>query len=135
MGIKVYALGIGSRSGDLVPVMLEDGSESGKMKKADNTPVVSRLDESTLAKMAEVTGGKYFRAAPGTLSMARIARVMKDLKRSEIKAAVIRRRIEQFHWFLWPALFLLLVELCMGDRKLRFRNRSAASESSASAGQ
>jgi Ca-activated chloride channel family protein len=135
LGIKVYTLGIGSRSGDLVPVMLDDGSEGGKMKKADNSPVVSRLDESTLAKMAEITGGKYFRATPGTFRMAKISRAMKDLKRTATKAALIRRRIEQFHWFLWPALFLLLVELCLGDRKLRFRRGSAASQRPAGAGQ
>ncbi len=119
LGIKVYALGIGSRSGDLVPLITEDGTETGKVTDSNNRPLVSKLDEKTLVRMAEMTGGSYFRASPADFGLGKIAKAMKDLKRAETRARVQRRRIEQYHWFLWPALLLLLVDLVIGERKRR----------------
>ena len=119
LGIRIYALGIGSASGDIVPKVLEDGTEAGQVTDEKGHPVVSRLDEKTLLKMTEMTGGAYFRATAASFGMDKLARAMKDLKRAETKAKMVRHRIEEFHWLLWPALFLLLVELVVGERRRR----------------
>lgn len=118
LDIKIYALGIGSPSGDMVPMILDDGTEGGRMKKSDSTTVVSRLDEKTLLKMVDTTGGRYFRATAASFGMGKIIKAMKDLKRSAVKASVVRRHVEQYHFFLLPAILLLLMELCLGDRRL-----------------
>ncbi len=117
LGIRVYALGIGSPSGDIVPKVLDDGTEAGQVTDDKGRPVVSRLDEKTLRKMVEMTGGAYIRATAADFGMGRLAKAMKDLKRAETRAKMIRHRKEEFHWFLWPALFLLLVELLLGERR------------------
>lgn len=117
LGIKIFALGIGSRSGDLVPLVTDDGEVVGTMKDRDGKPVVTRLDEDTLIKMAEITEGRYFRATPADFGMRKFRDEMKGLKRAETRARMRRRRVEQYHWFLFPALFLLLLELTLKDRK------------------
>lgn len=117
LDIKILALGIGSRSGDLVPLVTDDGEVVGTMKDPEGKPVVTRLDEETLIKMAEITEGRYFRATPADFGMRKILDEMKGLKRAETRARMRRRRVEQYHWFLFPALFLLLLELTLKDRK------------------
>ena len=119
LGIKVFALGIGSRSGDLVPVVTDEGDVGGTMKNDKNRPVVTRLDEKTLRKVADLTEGKYFRATAAGFGMGKIRKEMKGLKRAETKARMKRNYIEQYHWFLFPAPFLLLLELVMSDRVVR----------------
>lgn len=116
LDIRIYGLGIGSPSGDVVPKLLDDGSAGGTMKDTSDKPVVTHLDEQTLIKMAELTNGKYFRARGGSFGMGSIGKTMKDLKRSETKARVKRHYIEQFHWLLFPAILILLLELSLGDR-------------------
>jgi len=123
LGIKIYALGIGSSSGELVPIVGDDGAETGTAKNKDHKPVVSRLDEKTLLTMTDMTGGAYFHATAASFGMAKIAKAMKDLKRAATKARIRHHRIEEFHWFLWPALFLLLLELVLGERRQTFARR------------
>ena len=57
VGVKVFAVGIGSRSGELVPDMGESDQAAGYMKDRDGKYVTSRLDEDLLAQIAGRTGG------------------------------------------------------------------------------
>jgi hypothetical protein len=42
---------------------------------------------------------------------------MKGLKRAETKARMRRKKVEQYHWFLFPAFLLLLIELTLSERR------------------
>ena len=117
LGIKVYTLGIGSRSGDLVPIVTDDGEVAGTMKDKNEKPVVSRLDERTLVKISDMTEGRYFRSTVASFGMEKIRDEMKGLKRAETKARMRRKKVEQYHWFLFPAFLLLLIELTLSERR------------------
>jgi len=62
LGVKVFAVGIGSRSGELVPELNEEGQAQGYIKDRDGKYVTSRLSEDLLSKIAARTGGEYLRA-------------------------------------------------------------------------
>ena len=57
-GVKIFTVGVGSTTGELVPVPSENG-ETGFAKDASGQLVKSHLDESTLKQIAEATGGMY----------------------------------------------------------------------------
>jgi Ca-activated chloride channel family protein len=135
LDIKIFALGIGSPSGDVVPEVLEDGTTSGTLKDEQQKPVVTHLDEKTLLEMTEISGGKYFRATAGSFGLEKIEKATKDLKRSETRARMKRRWNEQYYWLLFPAFLLLLVDLTLGERARRAKQEEKSAPKYAADGQ
>ncbi len=56
-GLKIYTLGVGSTSGELIPISAEEGG--GFVKDDAGQFVKSRLDEPGLKAIADATGGRY----------------------------------------------------------------------------
>lgn len=122
LGIRIYAVGIGSTGGDLVPETSEDGKIVGYLRRDDGAYVTSRMDEESLRKMAQMTGGEYFRIDPKRFGVEAVAAALKSLQRTEHEARLVKQYDEAYHWFLFPAFLLLVGEACLGDRKA-FRER------------
>ena len=111
--IRVYTVGIGSRSGEPVPVHSADGTWTGYMRDEDGNVVTSALSieaENKLKKVASATGGKYFRAQKGGVGMNQIRAAMKGLKRAERKARRVTVQEERYAFALLPAFLLLVLE-------------------------
>lgn len=111
LGIKVYTIGAG-RPGQ-VPVPAQD--------MFGNTQIVyqeSQIDEATLQQVADITGGKYYRAED-TRGLRAIYDEINRLEKSQVEIEVFNQYFELFAWFLIPALLLLLLELTL--RKTIFR--------------
>lgn len=119
LGIRVFTIGIGSPEGQLVPTYGENGEVTGYVKH-EGQYVTSRLDETTLMKIAQITGGKYFRATREDFGTERLLAAIADYKRSQAEKQVFVQRHEEYFWFLLPGLFLLLLDfLLLGDARLR----------------
>lgn len=73
-GIKIYTIGVGTRGVALAPVQTPFGREL--------RPTRVNIDEDTLTRMAEVTGGRYFRATD-TDSLERIYETIDELEKTE----------------------------------------------------
>lgn len=119
LGIKVFTIGIGANEESLIPIVGNNGATSGFMKYGDKY-IRSRLDESLLKKIASTTGGEYFRATKEDFGTQRVLKAIKNLKRESGKKRKIKEKNEEFHWFLFPALFLLLFEFfLLGNARIR----------------
>jgi Ca-activated chloride channel family protein len=117
LAIKVFAVGIGSRSGELVPELGENEQAAGYIKDRDGKYVTSRLDEDLLSKIAAKTGGGYLRADAQHFGVEAIEAALAGLKRTESDTRLVKQYDEVFEYLLLPALLLLLIEVCMGERK------------------
>ena len=100
--IKVYTIGVGSTGEALTPVSRRsDGRYIFGLARVE-------IDEELLRQIAEMTGGKYFRATSAE-SLKRIYAEIDQLERTEIDITSIKRYSEEFHRFaFWGMLFLVL---------------------------
>ena len=98
--IRIYAIGVGSRGNAPFPV---DDPVLGK--RYVQVPV--EMDEQTLQKVAETTGGQYFRATDEE-RLAEIYEEINGLERSEISVKQFREYRELFGWLLIPAVALVM---------------------------
>ena len=76
-GIKVFVLGVGSRTGETIPTYAPDGTQTGYLRDEQGQLVTTSLteqNEQQLRQIAEVTGGRYFLA--GTLVGALIIQTL-----------------------------------------------------------
>jgi Ca-activated chloride channel family protein len=111
--VKVYTIGVGSRGEAPMPVGRDPFS--GRMMYR-SVPV--DIDEATLQKIADSTGGRYYRA-DNTAKFEAIYKEIDALEKTEKEVRKYSRHRELFVWAITPGLTLLLLELLL--RHTRFR--------------
>lgn len=117
MGVKIYAVGVGSEEGALIPV---DDPIFGRTyaRNPDGSYQRTMMDEATLRTIAELSGGKYYRAAdPDTLR--KIYEEIRQLEKSKFETNEYRRYQEMAGRFLWPGLLLLVLQTLLASTWLR----------------
>ncbi len=136
IGVRVYVVGIGTRTGEPIPTYADDGTWTGYMRDASGNSVLTSLttdNEAQLKKIAEATQGKYFPAGRGSVGMDQIRSEMRRMKQSELKARKITVHEERYAAVLLLAFLLVLLEALLpeawfGPRLMRARARAQAEE-------
>jgi len=113
--IRVYAVGVGTPDGELVP----DERDGFFKDRAGNT-VKSALREAPLQRLALETGGAYVRAAPGDMGLERLYdEGIAKLRRAEQESRLAKIHEERYGWPLGAALLLALLEPLRAARRRR----------------
>ena len=97
-GIKIYTIGA--------------GTDQAYTKIPGRGLIVNEIDEITLKKIADVTGGEYFRATD-IKALESIYLKIDELERSEIEVNEYTLYKELYGWFLIPALLLSILYLVL----------------------
>lgn len=111
LGVKVYTIGVGSTGEALVPVTDDKGRQQLVNARVD-------VDEAGMKQVAEVTGGKFYRAT----DTQSLSDVYSDIDRFEKTTRTIKsftEHDERFAWFAMPGLFLLLTQLGLSATRFR----------------
>jgi Ca-activated chloride channel homolog len=132
LGIKIYTVGIGSTDGDLIPVTVNGQQNFVKDRKGQ--VVKSRLDESSLQKIAAATSGAFVRAAGPTLGLDQLYKEhISQLDKRELASTMEKRFEDRFQWPLGVALLLLMIEPLIGNRKRTTKSSPQLSKPSSGA--
>ena len=102
--IRVISLGIGTALGAMIP----DGS-GGFVKDPRGAVVLSRLESSTLQKLAAETGGAYRDASAWIDLPALLRQTVEAGRQGEFANKRLPRATERFQWLLAPALLCLIL--------------------------
>lgn len=113
--IKVYSIGIGTNGYALMPVHTD---VFGDLIFSE---VEVKIDEPLLKDIAEITGGKYFRATSNE-SLANVYDQIDQLEKSDVKSDKLYNYKEYFRIFLWIALFVLIVDALLRWVLFKFLN-------------
>ena len=82
-GIRIIAVGIGSTEGALIPDQIDANGNVVEYKKdKSGKTVVSKLDETSLAQLAQATGGAYIAYTTPAQVAARIEQAVAGLDKS-----------------------------------------------------
>lgn len=109
--IRIYVLGIGSASPELIPMLLPDGSWSGFQRDENGEYITTSLsseNEVQLRRIAEASGGQYFRAGQGEVGVDHIRRAIRRLRQSQLDERPVRLYGEAYQSFLLFGLLALL---------------------------
>lgn len=109
-GIKVYTVCIGR--GGLVPFPINDPLFGKRYVQAE-----VEIDEMILKRIADITGGLFFRARD-TQALQEVYQKINELEKTEVNVKEYRSYEELFYFFLLPALFLLLAEILLSQTVL-----------------
>lgn len=125
-GARLYTIGFGSTAGEPIPLRDAAGNVTGYKKDQNGQVVISKLDEATLQKIAEIGGGKYYHAGADGSELAAIAAELDALQKSSLSTRVETWSIERFQIFLWATLMALVAIELIPDRLRQKSSKRAA---------
>ncbi len=111
-GVRVYTVGVGTKGKALTPVSI---FPNGQMEY-DYVDV--DLDENTMTKIAEETGGKYFRATDNE-SLRNVYKEIDKMEKSIISEKSFSNKAEHFLPFAIAAALFLLLEFVIRKTVIR----------------
>lgn len=110
-GVRVYTIGVGTMGKAYGPV-----GSMGDQYIYDYAPV--EIDESLLSQIANITGGKYFRATDNE-SLKKIYSEIDQMEKTKFEVMSYTQRPEEFLPLAEIAALLLLLELIFRNTLLR----------------
>ncbi|MBU3911596.1 MAG: VWA domain-containing protein [Candidatus Omnitrophica bacterium] len=111
LGIKIYTIGAGKPGGALYPV--EDPIFGKRYVRMD-----TEIDEALLEKIANETGGMYFRAKDEK-GLREVYETISKLEKTKIETKEYANYTELAGYFLLPGLLILLTEIIMSNTIFR----------------
>ncbi len=119
-GVRVFAIGIGSEAGEPIPQRDAAGKIQGYKRDSEGHVILTRLDAQALRTIAEASGGLYV-SAGSSLGLERVLGEIETMERREMEGGLRLLYEERYHYFVWPALVLLLLELLIPLRRGAWR--------------
>jgi len=117
-GVRLYTVGIGSPSG--VPIPVDDGRGNKAYKRdGKGNLVTTRLDPELLREIARVGGGSFYHARPGHFELLDVLKEINALEKRELDSQRFSRFEDRYQIPLGIALFLLVLEMLISDRRRR----------------
>jgi Ca-activated chloride channel family protein len=114
-GLKIYTIGIGRSGPTRLPVYTQDMFGN---KHKSYQPFESTVNDELLTKMAQDTGGKYFRATKED-SLSGIFEEINKLETTKIEDNKYTRYEEYFSYFLLAGIILFLISRSLSISVLR----------------
>jgi Ca-activated chloride channel family protein len=111
LGVHIHTIGLSTRDTSSIAL-------NGVWRVGNTAARLTRQDEVILTRIAERTGGRYFRATDPE-ALERIMSEIDPLERSDVEIGETREYRELFMLFLAPGLLLLSLELGLGLGWLR----------------
>ena len=121
-GIKVYTIGIGLPEGAPIPEF-KNGQQMGYKKDISGKTVITKLDELTLQKIATAGNGIYVRANNTSAGLNQVFEEISKMEKQRYETKMFSDYEDRFQYFLALALFLLVLELLIFERKSRFAGK------------
>ncbi len=112
-GMRVYVLGVGSTQGAPIPIP----GTGDYMKDNTGNTVMSALNEDMCRQVAQAGGGAYIHVENNSAAQDQLDNELEKLSKKETTSTVYSEFDEQFQAVAILALLLLILEICVFDRR------------------
>jgi Ca-activated chloride channel family protein len=116
LGIRIFTIGVGTLQGGPIPIKRNGVLQSYK-RDENNEQVITRLGEETLQDIAKVADGEYINGSNTKEVVDRVTSILNSMDKKEFEAKQFTDFKDQFQWFLAGALFLLVLDVLLLERK------------------
>lgn len=121
-GVMINTVGIGSPDGSPI-----EDPVTGELKKdAEGHTVISKLNEVELQQLSDATNGRYLRLDNVDDALITMTQQLDNAEKKSMSDAEFIDYTSYFQWFLLAALWLLLTEFFLPERRSKRKTRPAA---------
>ncbi|HUC83694.1 MAG TPA: VWA domain-containing protein [Candidatus Acidoferrales bacterium] len=118
-GVVVFTIGVGTAAGKEIQIVNAAG-QSELLRDARGEIVHSKLDETTLRDIAQVTGGAYYPLGPLGDGLMKVRFAMHNLEAATELRRSHQSGVDHFYWPLGLALAVMVTESLIGTRRRHF---------------
>jgi len=118
-GVIIHTIGMGSPDGAPIPVY-HNGVQVDFMKDQDGNTVITKLDQTVLEKIAGEGKGIFVRASSGDDGLETIMKEISKMDKKTFGTKQFSNYEDRFQYFLGGALFLLIAEFIISNRKSKW---------------
>lgn len=122
-GILVYTIGMGSPSGTPIPLYSASGQQTDFKRDKAGSVVVTKLDEVSLEKIAAFGNGTYYRGTNTQDELNEIYKSINALQKREFGVKQVTDYEDRFQFFLAVGIVLLIMEVLVSEKKVRWLAR------------
>jgi Ca-activated chloride channel family protein len=97
--------------------------QTGYKKDRDGQTIMTKLDETLLQRLASMGKGMYVRATTSETGLTKIFDDISKIEKSEIEEKQFSDYEDQFQYFVALALFLIILDLFVFERKTQWMKR------------
>lgn len=112
-GFKVFILGVGTSAG--APIEISEGG--GYLTDNAGETVMTRLNENMCKEIAEAGSGTYIHVDNTSIAQERLDDEIAKMQKGELTSVIYSEYDEQFQAVGIIALLLLILEICIWERK------------------
>ncbi len=112
-GIKLFTLGVGTQKGSKIM------TNRGYKKNNQGEEVVSRINNSSLKKIATDTGGKYFEINESQNDVERMINSINDIEGEMRDSKQMDTKANKYYYFLSIALLLMIFDVLISVKVIR----------------
>jgi Ca-activated chloride channel family protein len=121
-GIKIYAIGVGTKKGGPIPIK-RNGIVLKYKKDSDENVVITKLNSKTLIEISEIGNGVYIDGKNTAEVTEKTTSILSNLDKKEFEAKEFSEYKDQFQWFLGIALFFIILDVFLLERKTAWLKR------------
>ena len=115
-GIRIFTIGVGEVQGGPIPEK-RNGIVINYKKDNQGETVITRLDEETLKNIAAEANGIYINGKNTSDVVKTIGDLLNAMDKKEFETKEFSEFKDQFQWFLGFAIFFLLLDIFLLERK------------------
>ncbi|MCA1825973.1 MAG: VWA domain-containing protein [Myxococcales bacterium] len=123
-GIRIYAVPVGSETGEPIPVVDKYGNVTGYKKDKEGRTVLTRTDVAGLRDLASRGNGLVLRGGGSDLGVLQLLPELDKLQKGDLESRLSVQYDDKYMWFAWPAFALLCIAAALGEGPL-LRRRTA----------
>lgn len=124
-GVVIFTIGVGMPDGQPIPILNERNEVVDYKRETNGTPVVSRLDESTLAAIARAGNGQYLRASVLEDEVAVLVGRIDGMEKKDLQSQMTRRFVDRYQLPLLSAVLCLFIMGMISDGRRSVRRLAA----------
>jgi Ca-activated chloride channel family protein len=121
-GVVIHTIGMGSPDGAPIPVY-HNGVQVDFMKDQDGNTVITKLDQTTLEKIAAEGKGIFVRASSGDDGLETIMKEIGKMDKKAFGTKQFSNYEDRFQYFIGAALLLLILEFIISNRKSKWMEK------------
>ncbi len=121
-GVVIHTVGVGTKQGAPIPVY-QNNQLSGFLRDSQGNTVITRFDETMLRNIAQQGEGIFHTSTGPDLGLNRILQQIRDMQQQEYEATHFSEYESRFHYFLALAIFFLIIELVIFERKSKWLSK------------
>ncbi len=114
--IRIFTIGIGTPKGGRIPIK-ENGVVQYFLKDKKGETVITRLDESTLKKIAAATDGKFVMGQNTEKTIKQFNTFLNGLQKTAFETKKFASYDSRFQWFLGFGILFIVVSILLMERK------------------